>query len=79
MFYQNKNWVDAIEYDLLVDKYNRLEESLRELRNFYNLCLYVTGDKNKIEAQAYSLYDKHGLLGALRLQRTTTAVQNYET
>lgn len=76
MFYEDINWVKAKEYDLLVDECNRLEESLRELRNFSNLCLYITGDKNKVENHAYSLCDKHGLLGALRLQRTTNNVSH---
>jgi hypothetical protein len=76
MFYQGQNWVKAEEYDALVDKYNRLSETLRENRLFSFLYLHLSGQKNLIEEKAYSLANKHGLLGALRLQPTTAAAQN---
>jgi hypothetical protein len=76
MFYQNKHWVESEQYNRLIDKCNRLEENLRELRVLYLLCLNLSGHKDVIENGAFDLAEKYGLLGALRLQHTTGTLQN---
>jgi len=76
MFYQGQNWVRAEEFDALVDKYNRLCETFRENRLLGFLYLHLSGNKDFVENKACCLAKKHGLLGALRLQRTTAKAQN---
>ena len=71
--------VSVEEYNQQVDNRNRENAVHHENELFYMLCLSLVSNRDEIENQAVALANKHGLLGALRLQRTTAPCQNAQS
>lgn len=66
--------VPVEEYNQQVENRNREKETYRQNNLWHLLCMSLIDNRENIEDKAFALAEKHGLLGALRLQHTTTKV-----
>ena len=71
--------VPVDEYNQQVENRNREKETYRQNNLWHLLCMSLVDNKDEIEEKAFALAEKHGLLGALRLQHTTGTLQNGNT
>jgi hypothetical protein len=71
--------VSVDEYNQQVDNRNRENDIHHDNELWYMLCLSLVSNRDEIEKRAFALANKHGLLGALRLQRTTGQGQNLQS